>query len=377
MIDGLCGDRRDRLRRAACQVLAEFLGSLHAPLRAIPRRLQMPLRLSPAARSRIAITTQCVPGGRRAATPPRSSRSAQLRASILPTSSSTAVCGAGRRAPAAEEWSNCAVDSTTGARRSSSTNADCRTSTGSSTARSPAPWQANHDPILQSIHFSLDEDAHWHRQGPPPLLRAVVADTPANSAVVSSGGAIPPATGSHPGRRGRRLRNWSSTIHRHGLLDALGLRRSAPPISPVGSTSQMPAPATGPCGCRRRPAGWSRRRPGDDGQYRLARDLDRGRARRPDLDPASNDDAWEGGDDRRRGRRVSGRWWNVDGDSSSPTGTAGAHATLSNGRLEGGVLTCSATSGCSTAGTNPRDGSRIDAVQGSGRVSQSTPSGER
>ena len=44
---------------------------------------------------------------------------------------------------------------------------------------------ANHDPILQSIHFSLDEDAHWHRQWTTDLLRAVVADTRANAAVVS------------------------------------------------------------------------------------------------------------------------------------------------------------------------------------------------
>jgi toluene monooxygenase system protein E len=43
---------------------------------------------------------------------------------------------------------------------------------------------ANGDPILTSIHFSLDEDAHWHRAWSAALLRHLVDDTPANTEVV-------------------------------------------------------------------------------------------------------------------------------------------------------------------------------------------------
>lgn len=45
---------------------------------------------------------------------------------------------------------------------------------------------ANDDPILASIHFSLDEDARWHRAWTASLLRHLVDDTPANSELVSS-----------------------------------------------------------------------------------------------------------------------------------------------------------------------------------------------
>lgn len=44
---------------------------------------------------------------------------------------------------------------------------------------------ANGDPILTSIHFSLDEDAHWHRDWTAALIRHVVADDIANADVVS------------------------------------------------------------------------------------------------------------------------------------------------------------------------------------------------
>jgi Methane/Phenol/Alkene Hydroxylase len=44
---------------------------------------------------------------------------------------------------------------------------------------------ANGDPILASIHFSLDEDARWHRAWTAALLRHVIEDTPANAEVVS------------------------------------------------------------------------------------------------------------------------------------------------------------------------------------------------
>ena len=44
---------------------------------------------------------------------------------------------------------------------------------------------ANGDPILTSIHFSLDEDAHWHRDWTAALIRHVVADDVANADVVS------------------------------------------------------------------------------------------------------------------------------------------------------------------------------------------------
>jgi toluene monooxygenase system protein E len=44
---------------------------------------------------------------------------------------------------------------------------------------------ANSDPILASIHFSLDEDARWHREWTAALLRNLIADTPGNAEVVS------------------------------------------------------------------------------------------------------------------------------------------------------------------------------------------------
>jgi toluene monooxygenase system protein E len=45
---------------------------------------------------------------------------------------------------------------------------------------------ANGDPILTSIHFSLDEDARWHRAWTTALIRHLIDDTPANAEVVSS-----------------------------------------------------------------------------------------------------------------------------------------------------------------------------------------------
>lgn len=44
---------------------------------------------------------------------------------------------------------------------------------------------ANGDPILASIHFSLDEDAHWHREWTAALIHYVVDDDTANAEVVS------------------------------------------------------------------------------------------------------------------------------------------------------------------------------------------------
>ncbi|HEV7852594.1 MAG TPA: toluene hydroxylase, partial [Mycobacterium sp.] len=44
---------------------------------------------------------------------------------------------------------------------------------------------ANGDPILTSIHFSLDEDARWHREWTAALLRHIVDDNTANAEVVS------------------------------------------------------------------------------------------------------------------------------------------------------------------------------------------------
>jgi toluene monooxygenase system protein E len=45
--------------------------------------------------------------------------------------------------------------------------------------------EANGDPILRGIHFSLDEDARWHREWTAALLQIAIADTPANAEVVS------------------------------------------------------------------------------------------------------------------------------------------------------------------------------------------------
>lgn len=44
---------------------------------------------------------------------------------------------------------------------------------------------ANGDPILTSIHFSLDEDARWHREWTAALMRHIVDDNAANAEVVS------------------------------------------------------------------------------------------------------------------------------------------------------------------------------------------------
>ena len=44
---------------------------------------------------------------------------------------------------------------------------------------------ANGDPILRSIHFSLDEDARWHRYWSMALLRTVTADGPANAELIT------------------------------------------------------------------------------------------------------------------------------------------------------------------------------------------------
>jgi len=45
---------------------------------------------------------------------------------------------------------------------------------------------ANGDPILQSIHFSLDEDARWHRQWADALVQVAIGDTPGNVELVES-----------------------------------------------------------------------------------------------------------------------------------------------------------------------------------------------
>jgi toluene monooxygenase system protein E len=43
----------------------------------------------------------------------------------------------------------------------------------------------NHDPVLRHIHFSLDEDARWHRDWSRRLIQLAVDDTPRNVEVVS------------------------------------------------------------------------------------------------------------------------------------------------------------------------------------------------
>ena len=43
----------------------------------------------------------------------------------------------------------------------------------------------NGDPILASIHFSLDEDTRWHRAWTTALLRSLIEDTPGNAGVVA------------------------------------------------------------------------------------------------------------------------------------------------------------------------------------------------
>ena len=73
---------------------------------------------------------------------------------------------------------------------------------------------ANGDPILTSIHFSLDEDARWHRAWTAALMRHLINDTPANAEVVSAwiekwsplaSGRWKPSPGSSPRRRCRSM----------------------------------------------------------------------------------------------------------------------------------------------------------------------------
>ncbi len=44
---------------------------------------------------------------------------------------------------------------------------------------------ANGDTILREIHFSLHEDAQWHRAWSSELARTLIADTPANEAIMN------------------------------------------------------------------------------------------------------------------------------------------------------------------------------------------------
>ena len=44
---------------------------------------------------------------------------------------------------------------------------------------------ANGDTILREIHFSLQEDAKWHRAWSAELARTLIADTPANEAIMN------------------------------------------------------------------------------------------------------------------------------------------------------------------------------------------------
>jgi len=54
---------------------------------------------------------------------------------------------------------------------------------------------ANGDPILQSIHFSLDEDAQWHRAWSAELLHMAIRDRPMNRDLVQGwvDARLPPA----------------------------------------------------------------------------------------------------------------------------------------------------------------------------------------
>jgi toluene monooxygenase system protein E len=45
---------------------------------------------------------------------------------------------------------------------------------------------SNHDTILQSVHFSLDEDAAWHRDWTNALLKVALKDSPENAELVAS-----------------------------------------------------------------------------------------------------------------------------------------------------------------------------------------------
>ena len=44
----------------------------------------------------------------------------------------------------------------------------------------------NDDPVLRHIHFSLDEDARWHREWSGGLIQSAIEDTPENADVISS-----------------------------------------------------------------------------------------------------------------------------------------------------------------------------------------------
>jgi toluene monooxygenase system protein E len=44
---------------------------------------------------------------------------------------------------------------------------------------------ANGDPVLRDVHFSLDEDAVWHREWTRALVHAAIQDTPGNAEVMS------------------------------------------------------------------------------------------------------------------------------------------------------------------------------------------------
>ncbi len=45
---------------------------------------------------------------------------------------------------------------------------------------------ANGDPVLASIHYSLDEDAHWHRSWSAALLQHLASDRPINAELMAN-----------------------------------------------------------------------------------------------------------------------------------------------------------------------------------------------
>ena len=64
---------------------------------------------------------------------------------------------------------------------------------------------ANGDPILTSIHFSLDEDARWHRAWTTALMRHLIDDTPATPRWSPDGSRSGPARLPGTGRLRRDL----------------------------------------------------------------------------------------------------------------------------------------------------------------------------
>ena len=44
----------------------------------------------------------------------------------------------------------------------------------------------NEDPVLRNVHFSLDEDARWHREWSRCLVQCAISNTPENADVISS-----------------------------------------------------------------------------------------------------------------------------------------------------------------------------------------------